>query len=61
MKIIGRGSLPGEREWKALCGNCRTRFEFLEKEGQVHDDQRDGRYITVLCPVCSNQCYGSLK
>jgi hypothetical protein len=61
MKIIERGIIPGDREWRAMCGSCKTRFEFTEKEGQVHDDQRDGRYIVIGCPVCSKTCYGSPK
>lgn len=61
MKIIERGTLPHEREWKAMCTNCRTRFECLESEGKFMEDQRDGAYLLVACPVCSNQCYGSRK
>jgi hypothetical protein len=33
MKIIERGIIPGDREWRAMCGSCKTRFEFTEKEG----------------------------
>jgi hypothetical protein len=61
MKIIERGVLPSEREWRATCTTCRTRFECLESEGKVCDDQRDGRYLAVACPVCSSMCYGSPK
>lgn len=61
MKIIERGVFPEDREWKAICGHCRTRFECFEKEGQVELDQRDGNYLKVACPVCSRLCYGSPK
>lgn len=61
MKIIEKGRPPHEREWRVTCTNCGTRFECLQNEGAVIDDQRDGRYILVHCPVCSNQCYGSPK
>jgi RNase P subunit RPR2 len=61
MKIIERGTLPSEREWKAMCTNCRTRFECLESEGHVESDQREGTYLRVVCPVCGNSCYGSPK
>jgi hypothetical protein len=61
MKIIERGILPHEREWKAGCTNCGTRFELLESEGQVEHDQREGTFIRCTCPVCSRPCFGSRK
>ncbi|MBB0100129.1 hypothetical protein [Ralstonia pickettii] len=61
MKIIERGTLPGEREWKAKCTHCGTHFEFKQREGNFHSDQRDGNYMTVGCPVCNYICYGSEK
>lgn len=61
MKIIERGTMPGDRDWQATCTHCRTRFEFKQSEGEFHTDQRDGDYVTVKCPVCTQTCYGSEK
>jgi hypothetical protein len=61
MKIIERGVIPAEREWKFLCVNCRTRFECQENEGEYITDQRDGDTVRVECPVCNRDCYGSRK
>jgi hypothetical protein len=61
MKIIQRGTIPEEREWKFSCYTCRTRFECLQSEGRYTWDQRDGDYLTVSCPVCARTCGGSLK
>jgi hypothetical protein len=60
MKIIQRGIIPDEREWKFDC-TCGTVFECLQKEVVLHHDQRDGSYATYTCPVCEGECYGSRK
>jgi hypothetical protein len=60
MKIIKRGTIPEERTWTFDC-TCGTVFECLQKEVVLHDTQRDGRYATYDCPVCSRQCYGKEK
>ncbi len=53
MKIITRGVIPGERIHRATCYNCKSELEFQECEGKVTHDQRDGDFITVVCPVCN--------
>jgi hypothetical protein len=61
MKIIKRGTIPDEREWKFDC-TCGTVFECLQKEVTVRNDQREaGSYATYACPVCARECYGSRK
>lgn len=61
MKIIERGTIPADREWKATCVHCGTRFEFKQSEGTFRSDQRDGDYVEIPCPVCKQTCYGSKK
>lgn len=51
MEILEKGQLPQEREYKATCRICNTKFRFKEKEGQLNHDQRDGDYISVTCPL----------
>jgi hypothetical protein len=53
IKIIKRGKIPEDKVYPTTCGVCRTEFEFTEKDGNVTDSQRDGRFITVKCPVCA--------
>ena len=59
MKIIHRGTIPGERVYKSTCTNCKTVCEYLLKEATIVYDQRDGNYVTIACPVCDQTCYGS--
>jgi DNA-directed RNA polymerase subunit RPC12/RpoP len=56
MKTIKQGKLPEEKEHVATCRKCGTEFSFLEKEGQMIFDQRDGNYITIKCPYCNIDC-----
>lgn len=52
MKIIRHGVIPEEVPYQATCRNCHTEFEFLQREGKVTRDQRDGDFVSVHCPVC---------
>jgi len=52
MKIIKKGNIPDEKIYQAKCYNCKTEIEFVQKEGVVTRDQRDGDFITVQCPLC---------
>lgn len=52
MKILQRGSLPGEKIYRAVCHSCMSHIEFEQREGKIVHDQRDGGYVTVDCPVC---------
>lgn len=53
MKILEKGTPPKERKYVLTCYNCQTKFEFLEKEGKLVCDQRDGNYLSIDCPVCN--------
>ena len=56
MRIIKQGLIPEEVVYKITCGNCETFFEFLQKEGKFCDDQRDGAFVQINCPVCKKAC-----
>lgn len=60
MKIIERGTPPGEVVHQARCTNCRSLIEFKQSEGKVTFDGRDGNYVTILCPVCNQMIYRSI-
>jgi RNase P subunit RPR2 len=57
MKIITKGQIPGERIHRATCNHCGTVFEFSQKEATIQSDQRDGDYMTILCPLCNIAVY----
>lgn len=61
MKIIKRGSLPAERDHQACCDHCGTVFQFLQGEAKFHDDQRDGAYLAIACPVCQRTVTKGIK
>ena len=56
MKIIKQGSLPEDRPYRSVCRRCNAEFEFLEKEGEVVFDQRDGNFVKIKCPCCGENC-----
>ena len=56
MKIIKKGVTPEAVVYRADCPRCATIFEFSQSEGKFTDDQRDGAYVTIDCPVCSHTC-----
>jgi hypothetical protein len=51
MEIIKKGRVPSLQEYRATCSNCHTEFKFKQYEGKITDDQRDGRFISVHCPM----------
>lgn len=52
MKILERGTPPEDRVYVSTCRNCKSKIEFLQSEGRIYYDPRDGNFIQVLCPVC---------
>lgn len=54
MKIIHKGELPEEKEYRCTCWKCGTIFEFLRKEARWPEDQRDVGMIEIDCPVCES-------
>lgn len=60
MRIIKRGIPPQERLFAATCRSCHTEIEFKKSEGKVTASQRDGDFITVVCPVCGRSVHANL-
>lgn len=52
MKIIYRGTDPKDTTHRAVCGQCKTEVEFAQSEAVYHNDQRDGDFLSISCPVC---------
>ena len=64
IQIIQRGVLPAAIRYKTKCRHCNTIFSFLKSDARLTDDQRDGDFYTIKCPVCSKDCHisaGGLK
>lgn len=61
MKIIKRGTIQSQREYRANCRTCDTVFQFAQWEGKVTKDQRDGDFVSIACPVCSMNISKFLK
>ena len=64
IQIIQRGVLPEAIRYKTKCRHCNTIFSFLKSDARLTDDQRDGDFYTIKCPVCSKDCHisaGGLK
>jgi len=59
MEIIKRGVPPGERVYTGVCRNCSTEVRFKRSKAEVHEDQRDGEFVSVCCPVCHSLIYGT--
>lgn len=56
MRIIKQGKLPEEKTYQAICRNCKTEFEFKEKEALRRGSWRTESYINVICPLCHKEC-----
>ena len=57
IQIIQRGVLPAAVRYKTECRHCNTIFSFLKSDARLTDDQRDGDFYTIKCPVCSKDCH----
>ncbi len=60
MKVIKQGKLPGDKEYRTTCRNCKTEFSFVAKEANYVSDQRDGDCLQVSCPLCKLFIYVSV-
>ncbi|MNL64700.1 hypothetical protein D3C87_1889400 [compost metagenome] len=59
--VTKQGKKPELKEYVGTCRKCKTEVEFQQHDGVVTHDQRDGDFITVTCPTCSNLIYGTAK
>jgi len=60
MEILFRGQLPELKVYEATCTHCETVISFVRSEALYRSDQRDGDYLIIKCPVCSNSIYKSI-
>jgi len=57
MEIIKRGIIPKEKLYIGECDNCDTKFRFKRKEAKSEEDDRDGCFLKIKCPVCKEMTY----
>jgi RNase P subunit RPR2 len=57
MKIIKHGVKPSDRKREINCTKCESIIEVQRSEGTLTYDQRDGDFITFVCPVCGNKIH----
>lgn len=56
MKVIKKGTPPGERIWKGQCRQCGSEVEALQKElSDINfgDYRSEGPFCWMTCPVCN--------
>jgi hypothetical protein len=51
VKITKVGTLPCSKTYQARCRSCKTEFIFERKEAKYNNDQRDGDYLSITCPL----------
>ncbi|MDP9837564.1 DNA-directed RNA polymerase subunit RPC12/RpoP [Neorhizobium huautlense] len=59
--ITKLGKLPGNEEHTGKCNHCKTEVKFKREAAKYHNDQRDGDYLEVACPLCSNPITTSVR
>lgn len=60
MKVIQRGTPPEEEVYQADCNRCHSKLEFTRSEAKFREDQREGSWLEVTCPVCNNRVFKNL-
>jgi hypothetical protein len=59
VEVIQRGHLPENDQFEATCSRCRSQLRFLRSDAKLTHDQRDGDFVTISYPVCSNSVHAS--
>ena len=54
MRVLRRGTPPEELVHYCECTRCKSVLQFLRGEAKYQDDQRDGDYLSISCPVCKH-------
>lgn len=55
MKVIKQGIKPENKVLTMECRYCKAVFEFEKREARLVYDQRDGNYLEIACPCCSEK------
>jgi hypothetical protein len=52
MEILEKGMPEVHRTYEGTCRGCRSRIRFRRDEARYTDDQREGAFVSIDCPVC---------
>jgi RNase P subunit RPR2 len=55
--VLQVGQKPSERIYTAMCRSCDSQLRFKASEAKTTFDQRDGDFVSVECPVCSDRVH----
>lgn len=61
MRIIKEGIKPEDIEIETTCNNYKSVLGVKISDGKTTYDQRDGNYVTIVCPVCQKSINIDLK
>lgn len=61
MRIISEGVRPQDIEYLGKCYQCKTKYQFTEKDGSWNYDPsgREEPALLVKCPSCGHNAYYS--
>ena len=60
IEVVELGTPPDQVEYETRCQKCQSKLKFKRSDAKYVNDQRDGDYLTVECPVCKNLVTKSL-
>ena len=52
VKILKKGKLPETKTYVKVCPNCKTEYEFEQKEAKQESSPRNEDYWVIQCPFC---------
>lgn len=61
IEIIKRGKPPGEIGYEVTCHNCKSELRFKGSDAKYSNDQRDGNYLSIDCPVCHRKVTSQVR
>ena len=62
IEVIERGKIPETKRAEFECRRCNSKLRAKVSDGVKTDNQRDGAFVTLICPVCHNpNCNVDLK
>lgn len=56
IEILKKGTLPKDKVYIIECDYCTTSFKFNREDARYNSDQRDGDFLSILCPLCEGYC-----
>jgi hypothetical protein len=61
IKVMKSGRAKNLKPYPTKCNNCSCEFSFEKNDCKFSGDQRDGDFVTVICPECSEPVHVSFN